>query len=244
MANQTIQNSIDYVDPFIEYWPISAGTNNEPAITIANEIQNLITGPPFTWAWNRNENTGTSTTANTQDYTVAITDFGFLERLTFVASNGDTFEAKDIYNNLSRGVTNLTAGKGGRPTACCVLLVTYGTNAKFRLMGAPDQAYAMTFTYQKLITPMSALTGGSGTWTIPPQYSDIYNNLFLGEAKSYVGDADANVYRARGVAALLAKAEGLTDLQVNAFLEQYWARVRQSTVTGLKAQQGTQARGV
>ena len=53
MANQTIQNSIDYALTYIQYSPLSAGTNSEPAITIANEIQNLMFGPPFTWPENR-----------------------------------------------------------------------------------------------------------------------------------------------------------------------------------------------
>lgn len=244
MANQTIQNSIDYAQPFILYSPISAGANSEPAVTVANEIQNLVCGPPFGWAWNRGENNSTSTVAGTQDYTINVTDFAYLEMVSLTDSSGNVFQVLEIYNNKPRGIADATKNKQSRPNGACVLQVNYGTSIKLRFMGVPDQVYQITLTYQKLITPMAALTGGTGTWTIPPQYSDIYNNLFLGEALGLVMDPDANKYRQRGIAALLAKAEGLTDLQINAFLEQYWARVGQQQVSGLKVQQSVQARGV
>src|ERR1700676_5423861 len=59
---------------------------------------------------------------------------------------------------------------------------------------------------------------------IPDQYSDVYNNLFIAEAMALVDDARAQQYRQRGVAALLAKATGLTEMQRNAFAQQWLAR--------------------
>ena len=92
---------------------------------------------------------------------------------------------------------------------------------------------------------MTALTGGSGTWTVPDQYVDIYNNLFLAEAFAVVDDARANQYRQRGIAALLAKADGLTEMQKNSFQEQYMMRTAgQAQSSSLKIQQGNQARGI
>src|SRR5579859_1641213 len=243
MSNQTIQNSIDYSQPFIQYSPISAGANSEPAVTIANEIQNLVCGPPFGWSWNRKEDSSTSTVAGTQDYTINLTDFAYLEKVSLTDPNGVVYEILDIYNNKPRAVADATKAKQARPISACVLLVTYGTSVKIRFMGVPDQIYLITLTYQKLITQMSALTGGTGTWAIPPQYSDIYNSLFIGEALSLVDNPDANKYRQRGVTALLAKAEGLTELQIAAFLEQFWSRVGQQQASGLKVQQSIQARG-
>lgn len=245
MANQTIQNSIDYSQTYTQYSPLNVGAANEPAITIANEIQNLVVGPPFTWGWNRKEDSSTSTVAGTQDYLIPLTDFAFLEEVTLTDSNGVVHDVPDVYNTKSLGIADANTNKQARPNAACVLLVTYGTSIKLRFMGAPDQVYLITLTYQKLVTPMAALTGATGTWTIPPQYSDIYNSLFLGEALSTVDDARANVYRQRGVTALLAKSEGLSDMQKNAFLEQYWMRQGRPEMTGpLRAQQSIQARGL
>lgn len=244
LANQTIQNSIDFSQPFLLYSPISAGANNEPAITIANEVQNLVAGPPFSWAWNRGENSSTSTVAGTQDYTIPVTDFAYLEMISLTDSNNVVYQVLDIYNNKPRGIADARKSQQSRPNGASVLQVTYGTSVKIRFMGVPDQVYLITLTYQKLITPMTTLTGGTGTWTIPPQYSDIYNSLFLGEALALVDNPDANKLRQRGVTALLAKAEGLSELQINAFLEQFWARSGQAQAAGLRVQQATQARGV
>jgi putative intracellular protease/amidase len=79
---------------------------------------------------------------------------------------------------------------------------------------------------------------------IPDQYSDIYNNLFLSEMLASVDDARSQMFRQRGVAAYLAKAQGLTETQRNAFIQQWLARGVEEMVVPLRAQQGTQARAV
>ena len=80
---------------------------------------------------------------------------------------------------------------------------------------------------------------------IPESFKDIYNNLFLAEAFQAVDDdQQASRYRIRGVAALLSKAEGLTEMQRNAFLAQYLVRESQSQAAQLRTQQAIQGRGV
>jgi hypothetical protein len=253
MANQTIQNSIDFASTQIQYSPLSVGTANEPAITIANEIQNLFFGPPFTWGFNRAENGPANNTTLTlqpgvQDYLVPVTDFSFMETATTTDPvTGETFSISDVYNtkNLSTGDTSPNISKRGRPNSVSVRMLQFGTSITLRFLGVPDKAYGVTFTYQKLVAPMSALTGAAGTWTIPAHYSDIYTALFLAEAFATVDDARAMQYRQRGIAALLAKAEGLNEMQINSFLQQYWSRQGRPEVAGpLRTQQATQGRGV
>jgi hypothetical protein len=242
MANQTIQNTIDYVQTFIEYAPVNVGTANEPAITISNQIQNLVMGAPFGSAWNRKEDSSTSTVKGTQDYTIALTDFAWLEKVSLTDPAGRVWEVIDVYNNLPRGVAD--PNKPGRPTGCCVLVTTYGTSIKIRFMGVPDQVYLITLTYQKLWAPIAALTGGTGTWAIPQIYSDVYNALWLGEAYGLSGDTQNHqVYRMRGVAALIARTEGLTEMQINAFLEQFERRTGQAMYRQGSVQQSIQAKG-
>ena len=312
----SIQQSINFAQTFIQYSPLAVGTGNEPAMSLANEIQNTILNAPFTWAWNRNEYTALTLIPGTQDYVVPLTDFGFLEKVTTISpADGSVYECKDVYNVLARGVADPSTLKQGRPQACGVLLVTYGTSVKLRFMGVPDKAYGVVLTYQKLPTPLgtynisaaanastghtaytgvfstaafpagstvyingfltNAVNNGSfqvvsvtGTtltvnnaagvaetnpatvvttgalWNIPDQYIDIYNNLFVGEAMAVVDDARANLYRARGVASLITKAEGLDEMQINAFLEQYWARTGQNQYRTASITQGSQAKGV
>jgi hypothetical protein len=59
---------------------------------------------------------------------------------------------------------------------------------------------------------------------IPDQLSEVYNNLFLSEALASVDDNRAAMYRQRGVAAFLATQTGLSDMQKNAFTQQWLAR--------------------
>jgi len=241
----TIQQSINFAQTFIQYAPLAVGTGNEPAISLANEIQNMILNAPFTWAWNRAEDNSLTLVPGTQDYTVNLTNFSFLEKVTLTnPADGSVYECKDVYNTLARGKADPSTLKQARPQACCVISVTYGTSLKLRFMGVPDAGYNVLLTYQKLVAPISTLTGGTGTWAIPDQYIDIYNNLFAGEALAVADDQRANLYRARGVAALITKAEGLDEMQINAFLEQYWARTGQNQYRTANITAGSQARGV
>lgn len=236
----TLQQSINWARTFIQYGPLTAGINNEPAISIANTVQNTICNAPLTWGWNRAEYFGLTLTTAVQDYTVLLTDFSFLERVSLrTADTLFAYELKDVYNSDVLGVS---VSPPSQPKSVAVKFVTYGTSLALRFLGLPDQNYTATLTYQKLITPITTL---GQAWGIPDQYLDIYNNLFLAEAfQAFDEDQQAAKYRMRGIAALLAKSEGLSELQKNAFLAQFLARDAQAVVQQLKTNQGTQARGV
>jgi hypothetical protein len=93
--------------------------------------------------------------------------------------------------------------------------------------------------------PLAGTAINSNWFPIPDQYSDCYNNLFLAEAfQSVSEDAEAARYRQRGVAALLAKAEGLTQTQINVFRQIWLQRDAETIANTLRVQQGSQARGI
>jgi hypothetical protein len=79
---------------------------------------------------------------------------------------------------------------------------------------------------------------------IPDSFMDVYNSLFLSEMMAIVDDARSQMYRQRGIAAFLAKAEGLSDMQKNAFIQQWLARGVETATSAQMAQLGNQARGV
>ena len=82
-------------------------------------------------------------------------------------------------------------------------------------------------------------------YPIPDSYMEIYNNLFLAEMMATADDNREQLYRQRGVAALLSKAQGLTQLQVNAFLAQWSARgSMQELAKQIATQMGAQSRGI
>lgn len=239
MAN-TLQQSIYYASAFIEGSPLTAWTTNEPALSIGSMVRYTMCSAPFTWGWNRAENSLTSTVVGQQDYTLPITDFGFLEKVSLTDTTGNSYEVKDVYN--TNALSKAGTVQKQRPSSVSVKSVTYGTSVTLRFIGVPDAVYVINVTYQMLALPFTSL---SGTWApIPDSFQDIYNSLFLGEAMQVTDDARGGLYRQRGVAALLSKAEGLTDMQKNAFLQQFLARDIQAMAATYKAQQGQNARGV
>ena len=312
----TLQNTINWARPFIQYEPVTAGFGQEPAVSIASMIRNSMLNAPMTWPWNRNELTF-STVVGTQDYPQAISgsDFAFIENVTLTDDQGSVFQLKDVYNNSALAVSSFQQ----RPSAVAAQSVYYTAGAqytKFRFLGVPDAIYTATVEYQKLspsfgpffITAVAAASGSplttaytgtfdpyslpvnatvtitgcaasanNGTFVvvtcttttltvkntagtaatsqsgyvvnfswvpIPDQYSDVYNNLFLAEILSLAGDARAQLYRQRGVAAMISKATGLTEMQKSAFSQQWLARDTERQVTTLLIQQGNAVRGV
>ncbi len=348
----------------------------------------------MSWLWNRYEDSSTSTQQNVQDYTIALTNFGWLEKASLTDPAGKVWEVKDVYNTNTLSVQTQPTQ---RPSAIAVISSVPGVSIKIRFLGVPDQVYKINLTYQGAsiqfgpfvvnssanavggntvytgiftpvsfpagsvatisgfstsnvsspITSVAAAVSGNTTYTgtftvasfplgasatvvgftkavnngvftvisvtgstlvlanafgsaetasafasgvivsmnngiypvvsvtntqltlanpnglaeippplqgsaintswfpIPDQYSDVYNNLFLAEAFQAVSeDAEATRYRQRGVAALLAKSEGLTQSQKNAFMEQVYARDAEAQGNQLRTAQGTQARGI
>jgi hypothetical protein len=198
---------------------------------------------PFVWPWNRNQNSTLTMTPGTQDYTVNLADFGFLEKVTVTdPSTNEIFELKDVYNAGALTPTTAASATRQRPAACSVKTVTYGTSVQLRFMGSPDKAYAVNLIYQMLALPF---TNAASAWApIPDWFADVFNTLFLAEAFQMADDQRSAQYRQRGMATLLAKSEGLSDTQKNAFLEQVMALTRQATSSNIRNQQGSQARGI
>lgn len=311
----TLNQTINWTAPFIQYVPQTAGLGQEPAVSIASAIRNMMLAAPFSWAWNRAEDSSTNVTnSNGTDYTVALTDFGYLEKATLKDAQGNVFEIKDIYNHdpLSISQSSTAFDQPQRPNAIAVLSTVPYTSIKIRLMGLPDQNYTLTLTYQRnvpilgpfIVTSCNNSAGGNtvyngtfdtisfptgnqasvtgfvtnpgnnGTFTIvsvtattltlangagvaetasafvsnfnwspiPDDYMNIYNWLYLGEIMAFVDDARSTVYRQRGAAALLAKAQGLTESQKNIFMQQWLAESVDNIGANLKTQQGHQAR--
>lgn len=86
----------------------------------------------------------------------------------------------------------------------------------------------------------------SNYWNpLPDSFQDIFNNLFLAEAFAASDDSRSQLYRQRGVAAFLSKSEGLSELQINAFLRQWDATTTgQMLAAQMRTQQGSQGRAV
>lgn len=236
----TLQQSVNYAQTFVNYLPLSAQTGSEPAITIGNMVVSFMLNPPFTWPTNRKEDTSLTTTAGTQDYTLSITDFGFLETVTLTDANNKSFAVPKIYNS---SVLGLSSEQAARPNSACVKIVTPGTSIAIRFLSAPDAIYTGVCTYQKVPVLFSLLTQDWFTQcNIPVYYMDIFNNLFLAEAFQVNDDARAGLYRQRGMAALISKSEGLSEMTKNMLMQQAMISDLQTISAQIRTQQAQQAR--
>lgn len=305
----TLFQTQNLANTLIQYAPLNAGLGQEPMVSIGSMIRSTILSAPFVWAFNRKEDTSTSTTTANQDYTIALDDFGFLEKVSLTDSDGKIWEVKEI-QNIAPLAKNADPS---RPANIAVLTQIPGTSVTFRFSSKPDAVYTINIVYQKAATimgpfittqvgaasgstavyhgtfnPLSFPAGSTAQITgyqhasnngsflvvsctatdlvvqnsaaisegpvvafasnfdwapIPDTYSFIYNSLFIGEAFALVDDARAQLYRARGVASLLAKAEGLNETQKNAFMQMWLARTVEDVAISLRTQQGIQARG-
>ncbi len=179
MANTvTIQKVLDWSRTFVRSLPLDGvgGFTNEPALSIANNVQQTLMGPPFKWQWNRDDALTAPTVAGTQDYTITTTTFGWLEHAT-ITTGGDTFELE-----VELSLPDET--KQDRPHSICVLKET-SSAIVVRIFPAPDAVYTLNLVNQKRATIMSAL---SGTWDIPDHLAYLYRQGFLAAAFKMAND--------------------------------------------------------
>lgn len=132
------------------------------------------------------------------------------------------------------------------------------TNGSVVISGFATAANNGTFVIVSCTTTTLTVANGSGTaqsanafavnpsWApLPDQFSDIYNNLFLSEVLAVNDDQPrAQLYRQRGMAAFLSKSTGLTEMQKNAFIQQWLARDVERNSVAQTTQQGNLGRSV
>ena len=111
----------------------------------------------------------------------------------------------------------------------------------FRLMPVPDVAYPVALTIQQ---KPPIFTNTNQTWApIPDEYSHIYNWGFLAMMWMFADDARFTFANQKFIAHLLAASQGLTQTEINIFLNN-WQNVTGQPVEKMNmTQQGTQGRG-
>lgn len=204
----TLTNTINACQPYIQYSPLTAGTNFEPALTIASNIRNTILNAPFTWAFNRGEyqinvpNTPATLTAGIQDYVFNITDFAYLEKISLLDTAGQYgYELKDIYNTYILGIpSDNNPSAQAQPNAAAVKYYNPGTNVAIRFISVPDQAYTGTITYQKISQPFQYFSiesvneiSGVAYYNLSSPNTNAANNYYAGQQMQVQGfDIAAN----------------------------------------------------
>lgn len=231
----TLQGSINFAQPFMRFMPLTIGSSNEPAVTIANTVKQIILGPPFCWKWNRATLSGTLA-ANTQDVSITNSTFGFIEKASVTDPNNAITEIENIKDCL--GLAGATSGQTGRPHDVAAQ-IDGGTSITFRTLPAADQAYTLGIIMQQKPTLFTSTL--TTTWTpIPDEYSFIYNQGFVAFSLLYYDDARWAAWMQRFVTSLLNSSEGLTESQKNLFRENWLVGDAQTLRQTAKAQASIQ----
>ncbi len=158
-----------------------------------------------------------------------------------VTSAGTAASGQTTY----QGIFNPVAFPANSVANISGFVTNAGNNGSFNVVSATATALVLSNPGGVAETPTTPATAINENWgPIPDSYSDIYNNLFLGEAFAAVDETRSQVYRQLVVVSFLGKQEGLTDTQKNIFAAQWMAQGREWAWSNLKLQQGVQASGI
>lgn len=178
-------------------------------------------------------NTGTVTAATTQDYTIAASDFSHIDYAAVqdISKTPAKWMPLNVRNTLS------LATETGRPADINPQSQDSAGNMTFRLLPAPNLAYPVLINIMKTAPLKTSL---NDTWAPLPDFMQyIYNYGMLALTYMFTDDSRVGYANSKFTAALLARADGLTDEERNIFLANWDA------LTGQAAhQQGMQARAV
>lgn len=179
--------------------------------------------------------TGTLTNISTQDYPILVPNFS---HIIYASAVDISKTPSKLWEMSVKGNLSLDSNPG-RP-----LFITPNTQdssgiVTFRVMPAPNLAYPVGM--QVALTP-PAITSLNQTWAPIPDYmQNVYNWGFLALTWAFADDPRFQMANAKFTAALLSRAEGLTETERNIFLNNWNNITGQEQAT---TQQGMQARGV
>lgn len=240
----TLQNSINFAQPFVEYIPVNAGFGGEPAVSVASMIRNTMLQPPMIWPFNRNE-VSFNTVVGQQDYPQSFAtngnDFGFIERVTLTDDQGNVFEIKDIVNNDSVPKTpgsvwmlNGTPTQQ-RPSQIAVHKIagtgTATQTVTFRFQGVPDAIYACAITYQKsipqfgpyFITAVGNQVGGNTAYTgvFDPYSLVVGDTAVITGCTNSVNNGKFSIVSVTTTTLTVANGAGTTESNSNGFVSDF-----------------------
>jgi hypothetical protein len=236
MAN-LLSDTINYISPFCRYMNPAIGASSMPILGIANLVRNIILAAPMIWPWNRNTTDVITTAVGTQDYSTTLSDFSFLEKASLLdPDETKIYQIPSVMNNDALAKATVTA----RPNAIAVQ--SWGTAAQtFRFSAVPNKIYPVNLVYQML--PVNFASTSSPWAPIPDSMSDVYNNLVMGYYMDSCQDGRAAQYIGRGIAGLLARQSGLSQMDKAIFAAGYMNLASAEMIQQLKTQQSVQAQG-
>jgi hypothetical protein len=231
-SSLNLQSTLNWCLPHLGYMPLTVG-GLEPAVSDANMVLQTLLGPPFCWRWNRGVTTINATNVN-QDYAVALSDFGFIEKVWIDNLAQDDIKEFEIVNALS------ATREKARPAKIAAQADDGAGTITFRLMPIATENSVVTVLYQKKAVLMTSL---ASLWSpIPDELSYIYNWGFLALSSVLSNDPRFPIFNQKFLSHLLGAQQGLDEMQRNIFLGN-WLEVTKAAISAsAKTQQGIAAR--
>lgn len=239
-ASSTIQliNTMEWAKKFNFNRSTAIGNYLEPALSSANTVLQTIIGPPFAWRWNRTVITPTCV-QNQQDLAPTSVSLGWIETASVqdIATN-----ANNKWYQMTTKIALAKDSSTGRPQFISAETDDGQGNITFRCMPTPNLAYPLSLTIQQ---KAALFTKTSQTWApIPDEFSYIYNWGFLAMMWLFSDDPRFQIANQKFVAHLLGANQGLTETQINIFLNNWESITGQPVANMTRMQQGNAARGV
>jgi hypothetical protein len=204
------------------------------------------TGSQFTVTLLPGAATGTDASAavwtnvTTQDYTVPVPAFSHIEHASVLdlAGSAAPYTPTKWQELTIKGELALESSKN-RPAFVSPHSEDGNGNMTFRVSSSPDKPYPVSIHVQ--LAPPALTNGVNSTWAPIPDFMQyVYDYGFLALMWNFADDPRAAWAENKFKAALLGRAEGLSEEDKNIFLNNWEALTGQQA---MKAQQGIGARG-
>lgn len=236
-CTNTLQRTINLAQNFARNAPLTFSGTSDLALQIGDWVRQFVLAPPFSWRFNRAVTTFV-TVAGTQDYSVNVPTFGWLEKAVVTDNTGTSpvvYALENMLNLSEESVRNL-------PTRISARLDDGNGNISFRLSPPPDKVYTTTITYQNSPNTFSSM---NDLWTPIPDYlSFLYNQGVLAKAYEYLNDPRFGSAMPLFLRQVIATNAGLDETQINIFLADRVNTAREGQTSQAKAQVGVQGRGM
>jgi hypothetical protein len=205
------------------------GTTGSTIPTFNSTVGGTTTDGSVTWT-----NSGS---LNVTNFSTSYS-FAWIEHASIQAMNPNTCAAewKEIEPKLKLALDSAQS----RPAFIDAQYQDSNGNITFRLMPVPDKSYPVSITIQQ---KPPIMTGMNSLWTpIPDEYSRLYSWGFLALMYMFADDPRFQIANQKFIANLLNTNQGLTQTQLNIFLNN-WEEITGHPITNIdKLQQGFQGR--
>jgi hypothetical protein len=237
-ATNTLLRTVNLASAFCQLRPLLniGGFTNEPGFSIGDWVRQFILAPPFAWRWNRSTVT-TILVQGQQDYQLTLPNFGWIEKASIL----DTTAIPNVTKELNV-VLNLSESSAQElPVQVAARLDDDNGNITFRFMPVPYQSYFATITYQNAAPTFQTI---NDTWSpIPDYYSYLVNQGFIAKSYEFIDNEKWGSAMQLFVKQVIAANSGLSDTQMNIFLNERINTAREQESQLQSSQQGRQGRG-